>query len=106
MSYQWYHNALAGIAQEVHDDTPMPGFYRVRPERGSRKWIPVAIWIAGDQLKCTRDGKTADAHDIWTYACRNPVKEAVWREAAKTGVWPDDAPDAPTIGHNLPTDPT
>src|SRR3954470_20566549 len=92
--YAWYHNALAKIAQEVHDDPPEPGFYRVRPKKGDRGWSPVAIWWSGGELKATKDGKACDPYEIWTYACRNPVVEKVWREVAKTGVWPDEATPA------------
>lgn len=101
--YAYWTNALAGNFGPVHDGEPQPGFYRQRMKRGMDK--PVAIWIDGDAMQAIAAGSSVDASEIWTYVCRSPITEAVYRAVAERGEpWPDAIEDM--IGRsNAPVNP-
>jgi len=100
--YRWWKNALRGIDQPVHEDTPECGFYRIKRRDGG--WDPVAIWYR-DGWKCTRGERPVDVMSIWTWVCRNPVSEAEYRKVEAGGEWSDAPPPLAVAGHNLPEDP-
>lgn len=103
--WTWWQNALAGDFGPVHEGTPQQGFYKVREGRGG-PFVPVAIWQAEDgSWLCKRGKKSASAEDIWTFACRHPITHDVYTAVMAGAEWPDAAPAAAEIGHNLPTDP-
>ena len=123
----WWKKALAdpskigGKGLPIHDGNPQPGFYRMRGRDGG-DMIPVAIWEnkAGEIVAKVGNEMAKNADDVWTWCCREPVREAAYRDAAAGKGWPDSAPPkaAPTqedrakpepakaeIGHNQPDDP-
>lgn len=106
-TYDWWRNALHGEFGPIHDGDPQAGFYRKKKSKAGG-WTPVAIWLGGDGKMVAKVGDTmGDAYDIWTWVCRNPVAEAIYRAVIAGQPWPDEAPvgDHPGIGHNLPDDP-
>lgn len=92
----------------VHEDDPQPGFYRMK-DRDGGDMIPVAIWLNGAGEIAVKVGHAmATNADAWTFCCRNPIEEQVYRGVVAGGSWPDSAPDNEAIakaGHNLPEDP-
>lgn len=111
--YAWWREALnlAGpcgelsreqqAALKISEDAPQPGFYRARSVKGG-PFRPVAIWFdASGILVCAFDGNSgsdpAKISKIWTWACRYPVTEQIYRDAASGKPWPDEV--AP-VGHN------
>lgn len=105
----YWRQALLGVPTPIHENDPQPGYYRMRAGRGG-PWQPVAIWrdSQGD-LKALRAGLPADAQDLWTWCCRNPIPyETYVSVAERREPWPDDitmqaevdgtAP--PLLGHN------
>lgn len=109
--YAWWRGALEnqaaiGKALPVHEGDPQSGFYRKRKFKDG-PWQAVAIWTdTNGETIALVDGATADAFDIWTFCCRNPVSEAAYRKAAAGEGWNDEPPAA--VGHNsqnMPADP-
>jgi hypothetical protein len=101
-SYDWWQQALAdphkiGASLKIHEGHPQPGFYRKRAYKDG-PFVPVAIWQddTGHML-AVAGGKAVDAGDVWTFCCRQPISEEVYRAVAAGGAWPDEP--AP-IGHN------
>jgi hypothetical protein len=88
-SYDFWRNALAGVAQDIHDGHAHPGFYRKRVSRGGA-FVPVAIWEQDGKLVATVDGKEIDPIEVWTFCCQHPVTEEAYRERVSTGMWPDE----------------
>jgi hypothetical protein len=93
-----WRKALAGEAP-LHENDPQPGYWRLRQGRGG-PFLPVAIWREPDgTLKALRDGAPADAQELWTWCCTNPVSYETYVAVAERGeAWPDDVPAGP--GHN------
>lgn len=100
--WAWWQDALAGKIGPIHDGDPQQGFYRTRYKDGP--WEPVAIWLDDGKWLAMRGDHPADAVNIWTFACRNPVSHEAYTQAIEGGGW-DDEPETPAIGHNLPSDP-
>lgn len=100
--WAWWQNALAGNIGSIHEGDPQQGYYRTRFKSGP--WEPVAIWFADGDWHALRGEKTVEAVDIWTWCCRNPITYEAYTKAIEGAGW-DDEPEAPAIGHNLPTDP-
>lgn len=105
--YTYWQNALKGSFGPVHDSDPQPGFYRRRTRKGG-PFVPVAIWEHEGKIVAVQDGKHADAAEIWTYVCQNPIPEDWYHGKMNDGVWRDEAPAVAaeaTMGHNQgPTD--
>lgn len=101
-AWEWWQNALAGKIGPIHDGCPEQGYYRTRFK--DKPWEPVAIWSEDGKWYAMRGEHQIDASDIWTWCCRNPISYEAYTKAIEGGGW-DDEPDAPAIGHNLPTDP-
>lgn len=101
-AWEWWTNALAGKFGPIHDGCPEQGYYRTRFK--DKPWEPVAIWCEDGKWYAMRGEHQIDASDIWTWCCRNPISYEAYTKAIEGGGW-DDEPEAPAIGHNLPTDP-
>lgn len=95
--YQWWRDAIAGKAGEIHADHPQSGYFKIRDGKDG-PWVPVAIWkdAVGD-LKCRVAARSDDALRVWTWAAKNPVSKADAKHAFEHGAWPGDAA---TIGDN------
>lgn len=107
-AYAWWRNSLKGDFGPIHDSEPQCGFYR-KPKYKGGPFEPVAIWIAdlttGLMVALVGD-RQVDAEDVWTFCCRQPVTEEVYRKAVETGQWDDEPPAIERgIGDNLPDDP-
>ena len=108
--WAWWRQALAnpssiGKGLPVHENDVMQGYYRTKNQAGG--YDPVAIWYdEDDNLLAYRAGREADAQEIWTFCCRNPVEYDAYQGAVETGRWPDDDPIVaaqvapPVPGHN------
>tara|TARA_R110000868_G_scaffold145660_4_gene366012 strand:+ start:6076 stop:7059 length:984 start_codon:yes stop_codon:yes gene_type:complete len=99
--YKFWHNAMVGKPQPVHEGEAWPGFWYQRSKTGPRR--PVATWRdeSGELVALVgfeTGARQSLAVDIWTYICQHPVEEETYRKAFETGVWPDDPPKvfAPT----------
>ncbi len=86
----------------IHDGDPQQGYYRTRFK--DKPWEPVAIWFEDGKWHAMRGDRQVDASDIWTWCCRNPITYEAYTKAIEGAGW-DDEPEAPAIGHNLPSDP-
>jgi len=100
--WAWWQNALAGTVGPIHDGDPQQGYYRTRFK--DKPWEPVAIWFEDGKWHAMRGDRQVDASDIWTWCCRNPITYEAYNKAIEGAGW-DDEPEAPAIGHNLPSDP-
>ncbi|TBB27298.1 hypothetical protein ELH48_09115 [Rhizobium ruizarguesonis] len=100
--WAWWQNALAGNIGPIHDGDPQQGYYRTRFK--DKPWEPVAIWFEDGKWHAMRADRQVDASDIWTWCCRNPITYEAYTKAIEGAGW-DDEPEAPAIGHNLPSDP-
>lgn len=100
--WAWWQNALEGKIGPIHDGDPQQGYYRTRFK--DKPWEPVAIWFEDGKWHAMRGDRQVDASDIWTWCCRNPITYEAYTKAIEGAGW-DDEPEAPAIGHNLPSDP-
>ena len=105
-SYDYWRNALQGNFGSVHDGDPHPGFYRFRVKGGPDE--PVAIWPLDGEMVAYRNGRKVDAAEIWSWVCRNPIDEAIYRSVYEKGEpWPDAIEELIGRGsNNPPTDET
>lgn len=93
-AFQFWRDALAGKAVEIHADNPQPGYYKARKGKGG-PWQPVAIWYKQDgELIARMGGETADPNAIWTWCASNPVSKEDAKHAFEYGSFPGE------IGHN------
>lgn len=113
-TYDFWQRALAGEdvggpTLPIHDGEAHPGFWRKRTSK-SGPFVPVAIWEQDGALIALVDGKVGDAAELWSYVCRHPVTEEVYRSRVDTGKWPDEdsavaeslAPPPAGMGDNNP----
>lgn len=100
--WHWWQEALAGRFGPIHDSDPQQGYYRTRFK--DKPWEPVAIWLDDGKWRAMRGDREVDAGEIWSFACRNPISYEAYQKAIDGAGW-DDEPEAPKIGHNLPSDP-
>ncbi|WEA24065.1 hypothetical protein [Rhizobium binxianense] len=100
--WAWWQAALAGNIGPIHDGDPQQGYYRTRFK--DKPWEPVAIWFEDGKWHAMRADRQVDASEIWTWACRHPITYEAYTKAIEGAGW-DDEPEAPAIGHNLPSDP-
>ncbi|MBY5917315.1 hypothetical protein HFO77_23255 [Rhizobium leguminosarum] len=100
--WAWWQEALEGRLGAIHDGDPQQGYYRTRFKH--KPWEPVAIWFEDGKWHAMRGDRQVDASDIWTWCCRNPITYEAYTKAIEGAGW-DDEPEAPAIGHNLPSDP-
>jgi hypothetical protein len=96
--WAWWQAALKGNFGPIHDGDPQQGYYRVRTkdkQTGKKgPWEPVAIWVdeeTGEWL-AYRNGREANAVDIWTWVCREPITYEAYNKAIGGEGWDDDAP--------------
>ena len=98
--YEYWQNALAGNFGPVHDGEPHCGFYEARNKKAGTRQA-CAIWRNADGLlTATQDGRPVDPNDVWTWICRTPIKEDVFRRVERGEGWPDAIEEL--IGHNNP----
>ena len=97
--YAYWRSALNGVFGPVHDDDPQAGFYKKRRGKDG-PWVAVAIWWTDDRYYATEDGKPVDASEVWTWVCRRPIGEDVFRRVERGEGWPDAIETM--IGHNNP----
>jgi len=105
--YQFWHTALAGTEQEVHEDQPQCGFWRRREKKDSPLWSAIATWedpvgIVGTEIRSDGSTRMIDVPELWTYFCQNPVTYEAYQQFKESHRWPDDAPEPPAAGHNRP----
>ncbi|MGZ2484332.1 hypothetical protein ACVITL_002855 [Rhizobium pisi] len=100
--WAWWQSALAGSIGPIHDGDPQQGYYRTRFK--DKPWEPVAIWSEDGKWHALRGDRQVDASEIWSWCCRNPITYEAYTKATEGGGW-EDEPEAPAIGHNLPSDP-
>lgn len=115
MTYAWWTAALKlGNGRELTREQmsalgitsePQCGFYRKRTKNGTDE--AVAIWDSGAGLVAVIGDRVSDPDHAWSWGCKWPISEVLYREIEAGGAWPDEVPSAPAvgIGHNLPTDP-
>lgn len=105
--WEWYQKALANPSAigskelPVYEDTPRPGYYRVRRKDGP--WEPVGIFYPEDSetLVAYRDGREVrDINALWVWCCRNPVEFDAYEAAMDGKGWADEPKAAPGIGDN------
>lgn len=97
--YSYWHDALKGKFGPMHDGSPQAGFYRRKVKGGIDE--PVAIWFEGDVALAVSGGKAIEADKIWTWVCRSPITEELYRTMAeRSGSWPDAIEEL--IGSNNP----
>ena len=112
--YSWWRRALKfGKGRElgreqlsalsVTESDPQPGFYRCQSEDG-RRYLPVAIWRQDGELRCMQGSRWREAEDIWSWCCRWPISEELYRQVVAGGSWPEE-PSTAAIGHNRSADP-
>lgn len=113
MVYTFWREALkypAKIGTEdlpIHDGHPQAGFYRMRD---GDDMAAIAIWPnkEGKMVAKRNHQMLKHAEDVWTFCCRSPIEEEVYRGVIAGGAWPDDAPINEVVrgmGDNLPDDP-
>lgn len=83
---------LTGEVVPVIDGEADYGFYRVRT-RDKTSWRAVAYWYGQDGVvRCRLDGRdltTQQAHELWTYASKNPITHEVYTAVTGGAPWPD-----------------
>lgn len=107
--YAWWQNALKGTFGAMHGNDPQPGFYKNR-HGNKAKGIPftythVAIWRDGETMVALEDGKEVPPDkidDLWTYCCRTPITEDLYRRIDRKEPWPDAIEEMIGPGHNNP----
>lgn len=100
--YAWWLNAIKGHQGEIHADHPQCGRYKMRRAKNS-PYLPVAIWRGQDgEITAAVEREIVDPSTIWTWCAKNPVAEADYKYALANGRWPNDAPEPPSIGDNMP----
>lgn len=109
MADQWdfWRRRLAGEVIPIHDGEPQPGFYRVgTPDR--QDFQPIAYWFASDgTLRCKLGPSTMlelpRAHELWTFASKNPIPKKIYDRACMGVPWPD-MHEVVTLSNNAPPD--
>ena len=74
----------------IDPNDPSVGFYRSR--RKGQPYVPVAIWMDGDELCCQIDGEDIPAQkviDSWPFISRNPVTHPEYEFYMANGRWED-----------------
>lgn len=105
-AYQYWRQALAGrdmVEVQGHPDAHnkiQPGFYRSRrksKQTGAVTFSPVAFWYEGE-MPIARDGDRMlsglDAIELFSYCCRFPISQALYKAVRAGGDWPDVHPAA------------
>lgn len=93
--WTWWQSALKGNFGPMHSE-PEQGYFRTKKKNGP--WEPVAIWW-DDEVNgwvAYRNGRETDAHDIWTWCCRNPISHEAY-EKAIAGEGFDDEPKEASV---------
>jgi hypothetical protein len=100
--WHWWQEACAGRVGPMHEGQPEQGYYRTRFK--DAQWEPVAIWFDAGQWQAMRGERMVDPADAWNFCRTHPISYEAYQKAINGEGW-DDEPPAPSIGHNLPTDP-
>ncbi len=78
-----------GDAAPLHEDEPVPGFYRTRRFRGG-PYEPVAIWRDADGLNVLCGGRPVEVEKVWPHCARRPIPHSWYLAVAERGEnWPD-----------------
>lgn len=105
-AYAWHSRALTGEMVDIHPDEPQAGWYKVKMVKDG-VFVPVVIRLiqdideAGDlvnpiRFEAERNGKSIDAHQIWTYAAKNPISEEDFNYMTDRKAWAEtNAPHMP-----------
>lgn len=97
--YTYWQNALIGHFGPVHDGDPQPGFYR-KKNKGSVDQA-ISIWLENGDLFAASGNQWLDPDDIWSWCCRTPITEELYRAISEKGQsWPDAIEEM--IGSNNP----
>lgn len=92
--------------QAIHADSPLPGYYWMRRERGGAR-VPVAIWRNKDtgELVCAVgvERRATPPTAVWTFCAENKIDKDTAKFAFEHGRFPDDP--VPLQLSNLPDDP-
>lgn len=110
MSYEHWQKALAGEPVEIHENSPQPGYYRVRRSKGG-PWVPVAIWHPSEDEPLIATNGDVEILDpvriceLWTYCCRYPITYELYSAVLDGQPWPEDVTAEveaarAEIGHN------
>lgn len=86
--WTYWQNALQGKFGPVHDGHPQTGFYRKRKFKDG-PWQAVAIFEHGGEMIALVDGQQANADDLWTFVCRNPVSREQYDAVMAGEPWSD-----------------
>lgn len=89
VAFEWWRDALLGVAPPPINEHPQCGFYKRRLVKGG-PWVPAAIWIqaavdesgelAGDEVMvCAVGGRKCDPVDQWGYLAAQPISEVEYR---------------------------
>jgi hypothetical protein len=102
--YQYWQDALNGNFGPVHDGHPQVGFYKRRASKNG-SYNAIALWKEGDkvvaaEVKPDKSVSMVNADDIWTWICRAPITEEVYRRIERGDGWPDAIESM--IGDNNP----
>ncbi|MBB5040842.1 hypothetical protein [Shinella fusca] len=100
--WAWWQAALEGDIGPMHEGQPEQGYYRTRFKGG--QWEPVALWFENGEWHAMRGERMVDPADTWNFCRTHPVSYEAYQKAIEGAGW-DDEPPAPSIGHNLPSDP-
>ena len=106
-AYKYWREALAGRdmveVEKGHPDAHnkiQPGFYRSRrksKQTGAVTFSPVAFWFEGE-MPIARDGDRMlsglDAIELFSYCCRFPISQALYKAVRAGADWPDVHPAA------------
>lgn len=105
-THEYWRNALKGNFGPISEDHPQPGYYR---KRGRSGWQRVAIWLDKGNLVARVDAgqditDKVDISQIWLRCCEHPISYDRYQLVAGGAPWPDEPPENPGIGHNMPGD--
>lgn len=88
-AFQWWRDALIGVAPPPINEQPECGFYKRRLVKGG-PWVPAAIWIeaerdsdgnliSDERVVCVVNGRKCDPVDQWGYLASQPISEVEYR---------------------------
>jgi hypothetical protein len=99
--FEKWKKLLAGEPVEMHENEPIPGYYRTRMGKDG-PWVPVAIWNdAKGETLALRAGSVVDVGQVWPYCAKHPIAYATYQTVAERGEdWPDQHPAVAAMGHN------
>ena len=93
-------DAVGSADLPVHPGEFQCGYFRVRKKGGN--WEPVGIYPDDDGVVVAfrGDRQVTDIHELFTWACRQPVTFDAYMAAQEGKGWEDDPPATAGIGDN------